>query len=183
MSEENKEVKPRIWIGCDPGKSGAIVCINEIGACFWTHIPIVADEISIVKLKEFFWSVIEKFTIEMCIVEDVHSIFGSSAKANFEFGRSLGILEAMVASLEIPWVKVAPKTWQKLCHQGVTKLDDKKKMSLLASQRLLPGNSFLTNESLILPTKKAVKPHDGIVDAALISYYCRQNYTRQNLQQ
>lgn len=175
------EHKPSIWLACDPGKTGGIVAIDKVNQLFWTHTPVVAEQISVPHLKDFLWSVINQFTIEMCVVEDVHAIFGSSAKSNFEFGRSLGILESLVSALEIPWVKIAPKTWQKLCHQGIPKMEGNiKGMSLLAAQRLLPGNDFTTNKSLVLPTTRASKQHDGIIDAALMAFYCKQNYSQQN---
>jgi hypothetical protein len=52
--------------------------------------------------------------IFLVVIEDVHSIFGSSSKSNFQFGRSLGILEGVVNALDIPYVKVQPKEWQKV---------------------------------------------------------------------
>lgn len=174
---ENNEHKPKVWMAADPGKSGALAFVNEINSLVHFPIPIVGDEISITDLHKALTTVNERFHVIMCVIEDVHSIFGTSAKSNFEFGRSLGLLEGVIIGIGIPMVKVAPKAWQKQMLQGIPKMDNKKSMSLLAAQRLMPNNSFLTNDSAFFKTERARKPHDGVVDAALMSLYCKLNYS------
>lgn len=167
----------KIYCGVDPGKSGGLAFLYETGQLDLHKIPLVAEEISIVDLQMIFDVYVEDGTI-VCAVEDVHSIFSVSAKANFQFGRSLGIIEGIVACKGIQWLKVAPKEWQKTAWQGipvVRKPSDKpgkdgpvdtKAMSLHASKRLFPNESFI-------PTARSKKPHDGLIDAALIAYYLK----------
>jgi len=108
----------------------------------------------------------------------VHSIFGAGAKANFQFGRCLGLLEGMTIAYSLPFIKVKPKDWQKEMWEGVTpiktivkgkKKTDTKATSLVAAQRLFPGDKFLGSE-------RSKVPHDGIVDGLLIAEHCRRKY-------
>ena len=135
-------------------------------------------EIDMVKLIDMLKAVAP--LVKLCVMEDVHSIFGSSAGSNFQFGRVTGIMEtALIAAGIIPY-KVQPKAWQKIAWEGteVVKLptgrknkagkplfkNDTKATSLNAATRLFPNESFLA-------TSRSKIPHDGWVDAALIAYY------------
>jgi hypothetical protein len=167
-----------IRIGIDPGKNGFICIVEEFSsetvANYITYhpIPLINKEVDIRKLNEclsFAGGDIH------CVIEDVHAIFGSSAKATFNFGWIVGVLEALLVANGIPYTKVAPKVWQKEMWQGIpiqkkaNKRTDTKAMSLLAAKRLFP------NEDLTA-TERSVKPHDGKVDALLLCEFCRRNY-------
>lgn len=120
-----------------------------------------------------------------CVIEDLHSIFGTSAKANFTFGVNNGLIIGMLQCSQIPYTKIGPKKWQKEMWQGIRpveiptgKFDKKgnpkvkintKATSLIAVQRLFPKESFLA-------TERSKKPHDGIVDSVLMAEYCRRNF-------
>ena len=51
--------------------------------------------------------------ISHAYLEDVHSLFGMSAKSNFNFGKNLGIVETLLALQDFPLRTVTPKIWQK----------------------------------------------------------------------
>lgn len=110
-------------------------------------------------------------------MEDVHAIFGASAKSTFNFGWSLGIIEGVLSGMGIAYTKVAPKEWQREMWQGIrpvyksgnSKAIDTKATSLLAAKRLFP------NEDL-RRSARATLPHDGIVDALLMAEYCRRKF-------
>lgn len=184
-------MKPKIWLGCDPGKYGAVAAIYEDGKIKWWTVPIIGKVIDINAFKNIFLQLIE-FTPEgeykydiMCAIEDVHAIQQSGASSAFSFGFSAGSLEGIVSALDIPYMKVQPKKWQGISWEGVpvmykpgkkvkNKFDqevikqdvDTKNMSLLAAKRLFPNTKFLA-------TPKCTTDHDGIVDALLIAYYCK----------
>lgn len=182
--------KEKCWLGFDVGKNGAICGITSHGEITTQVMPLVNEEISLKTLSDILEIYSEEYDI-VCGVEDIHSIFGSSAKSNFQFGRSLGILEGLLASKRLPFIKIAPKTWQKLCFMGVSETRklptaeqianaakkqkspqgsiDTKAMALLAAQRLFPKETFLASS-------RSKKPHDGIVDALLIAYFLKCNY-------
>lgn len=163
------------FIGIDPGKSGAIVSIDDLG--------IEANATPMLNKEEYdlggFFKLLQRLNNREAIVliEDVHSIFGVSAKSNFQFGRGLGIIEALTVAAGLPYVKVGPKTWQKLCFQGVAEVTkgvtktgrgktDTKAMAAVAAARLYPGEALNFGG-------RAKKPHDGLVDALLMAHYCK----------
>jgi hypothetical protein len=146
----------KIYIGIDPGQKGAIVVFIPGQDPILNKMPLVEGDLNLEKLMEY----IDPGSYDCHIViEDVHSVFGASAAANFSFGFGCGQLFATLKLSGIPFTQVAPKMWQKEMWQGVHPvmvLDGKKKnkdgspkykvdtkaTSLLAAMRLFPGISF-----------------------------------------
>ena len=183
-------------LGVDPGKTGALCFLPLDGSpIVWIVTPEIKGtlEIDIMAIYRFIHPYMQH--TRACVIEDVHSVFGSSAKSNFQFGRALGIVETLPSVFGIPMHKVAPKTWQKVAWQGVPLVQKKKVVkgakgkggkpdkpdrtvmktdtkatSLNAAKRIFPQESFLA-------TTRSSVPHDGGVDAALIAYYGK----RENL--
>lgn len=175
-----------ISIGIDVGKKGAITFINKEKTLRGSFvIPLVKTEIDVNALADILKKLHSNHTIGIVGVEDVHSIFGASSKANFQFGRCLGLIEGVVSSLGISCVKVTPKNWQKEMWEGIPPIKintgkkskngevkykvDTKATSLLAAKKLFPGEDFLA-------TSRSSVPHDGIVDGLLIAEYCRRKF-------
>lgn len=163
------------YIGIDPGKTGGIAVIEDKKLVDYIPVPTVGKDLNIDFLVKYL-----KGRDAFCILEDVHSIYGTSAKSNFQFGRVLGVLEGVISASDIPYVKVSPKEWQKVSWKGVEPVKintgkktsqgnpkykiDTKSTSLMAAKRLFPGEEFCQSA-------KSSKPHDGIVDAVLIAFY------------
>lgn len=168
-------------IGIDIGKNGGIVILSEDNEVITHAMPKVnKDEIDIHGIGQIFQSIPGKIH---CGIEDVHSIFGVGAKANFQFGRSLGIIEGIVAGYNLPFTKVSPKIWQKEMWMGIKPVEintgkktkegnikmkvDTKATSLLAAKRLYPDLDLRA-------TERSKKAHDGIVDALLIATFVKR---------
>ena len=84
-------------------------------------MPKIGDEVDVAELNR----IISTFPKDsFAVIEDVHAIFGSSAKATFEFGKIVGILEALLVANSIPFTKVAPEDMAKNDATGGT--DSKK---------------------------------------------------------
>lgn len=153
-------------IGIDPGYSGGI-CFLEKGKVRDLYtIPLTPE--GDVNFTGLIRIMSEVRGSDIIVIEDVHSIFGSSAKSNFQFGRICGILRTLAEFTGAEIVLVPPKTWQKrvwveedLVVKGKKK--DTKATSLNASLRIFPEVDFRKSG-------RATKPHDGLVDAALIAY-------------
>jgi hypothetical protein len=169
-----------IKIGIDPGKNGFICIMDDISdigyiECRYYPIPVIGKEIDLKGLNIIFENPKLKMGNIHCVIEDVHAIFGSSAKATFSFGWIVGVLEAMLVAHQISYTKVKPKDWQKVMWEGIPKQKkpngrtDTKAMSLLAAKRLFP------NEDLTA-TERSIKPHDGKIDALLLAEYCRRKF-------
>jgi hypothetical protein len=167
-------------IGIDPGKEGAIAILSvdqNLNMNLELHtMPLdPVGQIDPVKI----WGILHQHLDAKAVVhEDVHSIFGASAATNFQFGRNTGISYAVLSMMQKHTSLVQPKEWQKEIHKilpskFVVEVKDKegpkgkkaKALSLAAAKQLFPNQSFL-------PTPKSKVAHDGLVDAALIAYYC-----------
>jgi len=149
-------------IGVDPGKQGAVVLIDEQLIIHNYGIFKPQHDLSFIarELDKFLCSIPEVDTIYF---EDVHSIFGASAKSNFSFGKGVGTQLSVCSLHTSNIIEVQPKKWQ----QRVITADDlgntTKERALSAAKRLFPGESFIP--------KGCRTPHDGLVDAVLIAYY------------
>lgn len=99
----------KVYIGIDPGASGYICALA----------PEVKDIVffpNTDKPKNIYESLIylrDRHTVMAVIIEDVHSLFGMSAKSNFNFGRNLGLLYGIIQSAGMGVDVVQPKVWQK----------------------------------------------------------------------
>lgn len=107
-------------------------------------------------------------------IEDLHSIYGASAKSNFNFGVNNGIVIGALQSFGYNYFKVPPKSWQKLAWQGIEPVHsdgrvNTKATSFVAAKTLYPNEKFLA-------TPRSTTPHNGIVDAVLLAYYAKLTY-------
>jgi hypothetical protein len=176
----------KISIGVDIGSNGGYAIIVN-GILSYGIIPYISKgELDMSALKEIIHNVYKNSFVDIhVVIEDLHSVFGSSAKSNFAFGINNGLVIGMLQTLELPYIKVAPKTWQKEMWQGIRPIKintgkkkkdgtpkykiDTKATSLIAANRLFPKESFLA-------TERSKKSHDGIVDAVLLAEYCRRKF-------
>ena len=103
------------------------------------------------------------------MIEDVHSIFGASAKSNFNFGYNTGVVNALAMATGESVDRVQPKKWQKAL--GV-KSKGKAIKGEVASicDRLYPKTSVRGPRGGLL---------DGLSDSLLISHYAYLNYKRK----
>lgn len=173
----------KISIGIDPGKNGAIAINGVDDKIMYYTIPKISKDVDLSGLHRIMGIIFNLDGKKHIVIENVHSIFGSSAKSNFQFGWINGVMEGMIVSYGIPYTKVSPKAWQKEMWQGVSPImintgkkkkdgspkykTDTKATSLLAAKRLFPNENFLA-------TERSKVPHDGIIDAILLSEYCKR---------
>ena len=165
-----------IRIGIDPGRNG-FICVMKDDTIYYESIHLVGDKVDLHELYSVFARVATQGDKDLhCILEDVHAVFGSSAKSTFNFGWIVGVIETFLVCFYIPYTKVTPKVWQSEMWQGIPKITkqgknsaDTKAMSLLAAKRLFP------NEDL-RATERCTKPHDGLVDSLLLAEYCRRKF-------
>ena len=173
-----------VYIGIDVGKDGGIVVLDKSGNIVsQSTIPKIGNRVDYKKLCEFF----NEFSNHEATVgiEDVHSIFGTSAKSNFSFGMIKGVKIGIIEAMGFRYTMVQPKTWQKrvwITDDKVYKPKkpnaktnrkqiDTKKTSLLAAKRLFPIADLRR-------TSRCENWHDGLVDAALIAWYMKLEYGR-----
>jgi len=151
-----------IILGIDPGLSGGFACVNGEGILVTWIMPKNEKVLYLPGIRHILTSVKPDHTY----LEQVHAMHKCSAGATFKFGRVFGVLEGMLAALEMPYTLIQPKKWQKPIHEGC-EADTAKGRSLNAAARMFPMHDFL-------PTARCYKPHDGMIDAALIAEYGRR---------
>lgn len=127
-----------LFIGVDPGKSGAISIIDEvsddafsIGLDDTDHD--VYQALADLTISAPFQEPKQRFK---AIVEKVHSSPQMGVKSAFTFGESFGKLQMLLACLGIPYEFVSPAKWQREM-KCLTKGD--KRVSKREAQRLFPN--------------------------------------------
>lgn len=174
-----KNILPRFTIGIDIGKHGAI-CIQEKDKEISNiKMPMIKTELDYQSLYDILTPY--EGGNGLVIFEKLGVIFGSAKQTAFSMGHQAGAVEMACIALSIPFIKVPPKLWQKEMFIGVAEIKksskksnkntrDTKAMALIAAKRLFPKLK-LTFGSV------AKVPHDGLVDALLMSQYGITKYT------
>ena len=156
--------------GIDPGANGAIAVLDSENP----------DSVALLDLKKttinniYNWLHSQlRFRSGEIWVEDIHSMYGMSAKSNFGFGRNLGVVTAVAEivkgtlhGMSVITIKtVTPKVWQK--YIGVTaKGKAIKKQVAKIAQYLYPQAELHGKRGGLL---------DGRSDALMIAYYGLHN--------
>lgn len=162
----------KYFLGVDSGKKGAFVLLDKSGNIAY-KTPIFMDdsnEYDLDRINKYIYDY--KDYIFKSGLEEVHSIFGTTKSTAFKMGFGLGILKGIFAANNLDTLFPAPKEWQNVVweeiiyEEGSKKTKDTKATSLLNANRIFPEETFLASS-------RSSKPHDGIVDAALIAYYVK----------
>lgn len=95
-------------------------------------------------------------SVDAVVLEHVQGVQGTGATSAFSFGRSFGVIEGVLAGLELPCVLVRPQRWTK--ELGVSR---DKGSHRAAASRLWPQQA-----SLFARVKD-----DGRADAALLAHW------------
>ena len=169
----------KCYMSIDPGSKG-FICTQIDGV--FNHYSI--EDNDLYQLSEIMAEIRSKYDNLVCVIEDVHSIFGSSAKSTFNFGFNKGYLIGLLAANKIPYILVQPKEWQKVVWTNADmvvsykqvkvkdkivskKVVDTKATSINAAKRLFPTMDFRKSE-------RAKNIDDNKVDATLMSEYARR---------
>ena len=147
--------------GIDPGSNGALCVLDSQDPAY----------IALLDLKKAtVWDIYhELFTRQPDVIwiEDVHSLFGMSAKSNFTFGRNLGIVHAIseINCFGRPPSTVAPKVWQNFIGVTAKGKAIKKQVAEIAT-KLYPAANIHGKRGGLL---------DGRSDALMIAHYGLHN--------
>ena len=147
------------FIGIDPGINGGFACIESGKVNAW-RMP--ATEKDVKKLLDDI-KYNDTGDDSFCLIEEVHSMPGNSARSMFTFGQNYGMLRAMLIACYIPFETVTPTVWQKefgLTNRKISKTKKKNKHKAKA-QELFP---------LIDPMTHA------LADALLIAEYAKRKF-------
>ena len=147
--------------GVDPGANGAIAVLDSSNP----DSVALLDLAKVTPFDAYQW--LHKQQPNSVWIEDVHSLYGMSAKSNFGFGKNLGIVTAIakIATNGQAVKTVAPKVWQKYVGVTVRGKAIKKQVAEIA-QSLYPTAELHGKRGGLL---------DGRADALMIAHYGLHN--------
>lgn len=101
--------RPVAYLGIDPGAKGAYCLLvpSTKQVAFYPTDNKPLDTI------EWFKKAMTQVDVAVAMIEDVHSLYGMSAKSNFSFGYNVGVVNIIPACVGLSIDKVTPKVWQK----------------------------------------------------------------------
>ena len=110
-------------LGCDPGLKGAFALLQGDKLVNVWDMPKVpkttgkGNEISVQLLNNIMLDVLsyinQKDSTLHAIIETVRAMPGQGVTSCFSFGRSLGVMEGVIAGHQIPINYVTPQRWKK----------------------------------------------------------------------
>ena len=160
-----------IFIGIDPGLTGAIAALRQDGgiAGLW-DAPILTvkknkatrHELNIADMVEILKTLPALHDAQALVaaVERVSSMPGQGVASSFSFGKGFGIWLGILSALGIPYDLVHPVRWKKLMLDGMGKDKD--------ASRIRAKELFGSQVDLSL------KKHHGRADALLIAEWRRR---------
>lgn len=170
----------KCYIGIDVGSKGFITVCTPEGEYSFLSIESSNEH----QINEFLQEITDNYKSVFCAMEEVHAIFGSSAKATFAFGEINGLLKGFLIANNIPFELVPPKRWQgeiwrnsdmvyeyKVANtkEGAKtrKTVNTKQTSYNAARRIFPTIDLRKSD-------RAKKFDDNKVDSLLICEYARR---------
>ena len=149
-------------IGIDPGISGAISVFRDGKLESVVDMPTVEiasgktikRHISAATLRNILE--LDMYQFSHVVIEKVGAMPGQGVTSMFNFGRSAGIIEGVVAALRMPHTYVTPQTWTKAVGRAAGK-----DASRMRAMELFPSKADLFKRA----------KDDGRADAALIAYW------------
>ena len=167
----------KTYIGIDPGECGFITVMRPDGSREYFSIK-DHDRVAVASFIRSFSG-----SDAVCAMENVHALFGASAKSTFNFGEIYGFLQGVIMSAGIPYHLIQPKLWQKEIWEFVDivekptnrvnkagqkiKAVDTKATSINAARRMFPAEHLGR-------TERCTSIDDNKVDSLLIAEYARR---------
>lgn len=141
-------------LGIDPGAGGALALLEGDRLLYAADMPTMMLKGRAKVMPGGLVDLIVAWKPDQIALEDVGAMPGQGVTSMFSFGRSVGILEGVIAALGYPLVMVRPATWKRAA--GVPA--DKDAARLMAT-RLWPDQAAMF----------ARKKDDGRAEAALLA--------------
>lgn len=152
-----------VFIGVDPGAKGYICALRpdlesaEFISNSFEHPSQIYNQV---------YEIIQINDCPKIMIEEVHSIFGMSAKSNFVFGRNVGLIHGILAVTQKGIDVVQPKQWQKAVGVKAKGKAIKQDVADIC-KRLYPNINIYGPKGGLL---------DGKSDSLMIAHYCYLKY-------
>lgn len=145
-----------IFIGIDPGLSGAVGALHNGEFIDVWDMPIMGGRVNAVMLANILRGYKRPYMETTVVVEHVGSMPGQGVASTFKFGQAYGTALGVVGALGLPVVHVRPSVWKKLMGLGT----DKEKARAAAIDRWPAAAPDLH-----------LKKHHGRAEALLLAAY------------
>lgn len=172
-------MEQRVYLGIDVGEKGFLTL--NLGNEFKFYS--IKDN-DYYQLADILKEIKQSYPNVICAMEQVHAIFGSSAKSTFTFGEINGLLKGLLIANKIPYHLVPPKKWQGeiwdnkdmvITYKAIMIKDKQttrkevntKQTSFNAAKRIFPNVDLRR-------TERCKNPDDNKCDSLLISEYARR---------
>ena len=142
-----------IYIGIDPGRSGAIAMIYSDG------------DVYVMPLKETTLINVLRATAGLpsrCCLEKVHAMPKQGVASTFAFGENFGYIKGVLECNGISYQEISPERWKR--EFGLT---SDKARSVEVCRRLFPDVS-------LRPTERSRVDDDNMAEALLMAEYARR---------
>lgn len=157
-----------IYIGIDNGLTGGLVALSDHPGPPIAMIPMPTrgkakgNEVDAKAVWEWIY-----FTggTACTVILETPGKHSPGAQALCSMWDSYGAIRGILESRSIRHHRITPQQWQKRMMPGCAK-GDTKPAALAKAQSLWPHESWLV-------TPRSTKPHEGLIDAALIAEYGR----------
>lgn len=146
-----------IYIGIDPGKSGALAVLNEDGSSI--IYPFSVDG---------YREILADYSTEnfkcraKCCLEHVSAMPGNGSVSMFNFGENFGFIQGLLTAYEIPYELVRPQKWKK--EFSVTA---DKNQAIDVCKRLFPN-------AILKRTDRCKVDDSNFAEALLMAEYARR---------
>lgn len=164
----------KTYVGIDIGKNGAVAILTPEGKIITHEMPLISKELDYHELSAIMVTITTEYSNVHVVFEKLGVIFGSSKSTAFSMGEQAGSVEMSCICKGISYTKTRAVVWQKEMFQGISEVTktnsskrDTKAMALLAIKRIFPDLTLTFG-------KRAIKPHDGLIDAVLMAEYARR---------
>lgn len=155
-----------IFIGIDPGQTGAVAMICNGDVSTW-DTPTTITKKGKKNRTEYLPAQMSGILSDMtgspevhAFIEKVHSMPGQGVASSFNFGTGFGLWLGILAGLQVPYTLVTPQAWKKALMQGMADKD----AARIRAQELFPCAAGM------LSRKKDI----GRADALLIAEHGRR---------
>ena len=138
----------------DPGMKGAIALLYNDNTLYVEDMPTLDKAVNGAALANLF----REFPPTHVWLEATNS-FGMGRQSAYNFGKGVGVMHGVMATLEIPYTQVSPAKWKKA--YGLSRDKD---ASRAAATRLFPAYA----------DKFKRKKDDGRAEAALMALWAKQ---------
>lgn len=163
------------FVGVDPGMTGAIAFIDESGEyLFFRDYPgsasAMARDINQILCASNYLDSPRLNHILLAVIENVHPMPKQGVSSTGKFMKNAGILEGIIAALQIPYELITPQRWRKVLDSSVPHKPTKEDLRAYAIKRWPAAAEEL----------KRKKDHNRS-EALIMASYARLKYLGQIL--